>query len=179
MSRVGKKPVVIPDGVTVSIEQGNLVTVKGPKGELRQQLHPDMLLRQEDGCIRVERPSDSRFHRSLHGLTRTLLANMIDGVTRGFEKQLEIHGVGYRAFDRGGKLELQLGFSHPVIYEPPQGVKIVVEGQNRIIVQGIDKQLVGQVAAEIRAIKPPEPYKQKGIRYAGEYVRKKAGKAGA
>ena len=179
MSRVGRKPIGIPAGVTVSIEKGNLVTIKGPKGELRGQFHQGMMLRVEDGRLLVERPTDSRLHRALHGLTRSLLANMVLGVTEGFVKRLEIHGVGYRAFDRGGKLELQVGFSHPVTYEPPEGIKIVVEKQNLISVEGVDKQLVGQVAAEIRAIKPPEPYKQKGIRYAGEYVRKKAGKASA
>ncbi len=176
MSRIGKQPIEIPSGVDVDVQPG-LVTVKGPKGALAQQVSPDMRVLLEDGTVRVERPSDERAHRSLHGLTRTLIANMIQGVTGGYEKRLEIVGVGYRAALSGTALELQLGFSHPVSVAAPEGIEFEVPAPNRIVIRGIDKQLVGQVAADIRKLRKPEPYKGKGIRYEGEYVRKKAGKA--
>ncbi len=180
MSRVGKKPIPIPDGVTVTVEPGNLVRVKGKKGELSFQFHPDMTIKVEDGQVVVERPSDRSFHRALHGTTRAVIANMITGVTEGYEKQLEVHGLGYRAEMRGKALVMQLGLSHEVVYEPPEGIEITTEGSNPtvITVRGIDKQKVGQVAAEIRKLRPVEPYKGKGIRYRGERVRLKPGKAG-
>ena len=177
MSRIGRKPIPIPDGVEVTIEK-NEVVAKGPRGELRQRFHPDMSVSIQDGQIVVSRPSDNKLHRSLHGLTRTLIANTIEGVKNGFQKQLQIEGVGYRAELKGGRLSLYLGFSHPVVFVPPEGIDISVEG-NIITVRGIEKELVGKVAARIRAVRPPEPYKGKGIRYVGEYVRRKAGKAGA
>jgi large subunit ribosomal protein L6 len=176
MSRIGKKAIEIPSGVDVSIDD-SAVTVKGPLGTLHQRFHPDMRLIVEDAELRVERPDDERLHRSLHGLTRTLIANMVEGVTRGYEKRLEIVGVGYRAALRGPDLELALGFSHPVTIAPPSGIEFEVPVPTRITVRGIDKQLVGEVAAGIRKIRKPEPYKGKGVRYEGEYVRKKAGKA--
>ena len=176
MSRIGRQPIAIPSGVEVTVD-GSRVSVKGPRGSLEQTFHADMRVIKEDGSLRVERPSDERLHRSLHGLTRTLLANMVEGVTNGFEKRLEIVGVGYRAALKGSDLELQVGFSHPVAFRPPSGIEFEVPAQNRVTVRGIDKQLVGEVAAEIREIRKPEPYKGKGIRYEGEYVRKKAGKA--
>ena len=176
MSRIGKQPITIPSGVEVNLD-GSRVSVKGPKGILEQTMHAEMRIVMEDGTLRVERPSDERLHRSLHGLTRTLLANMVEGVTSGFEKRLEIVGVGYRAALKGCDLELSVGYSHPVTFRPPAGIEFEVPAQNRITVRGIDKQLVGEVAAEIRKIRKPEPYKGKGIRYEGEYVRKKAGKA--
>ncbi len=176
MSRIGRQPITIPSGVDVGVD-GSRVSVKGPRGTLEQTFHADMRIIMEDGTVRVERPSDERLHRSLHGLTRTLLANMVEGVTNGFEKRLEIVGVGYRAALRGSDLELQVGYSHPVTFRPPEGIEFEVPAQNRVTVRGIDKQLVGEVAAEIRKIRKPEPYKGKGIRYEGEYVRKKAGKA--
>jgi large subunit ribosomal protein L6 len=178
MSRVGKKPVVVPKGVEVKIE-GGIVRVKGPKGSLEREIHPDMKVVMEEGTIRVERPSDLGFHRALHGTTRALIANMITGVTDGFTRDLEIQGIGYKAELQGNKLNLMLSMSHPVVYEAPEGISIEVPAPTRIIVKGIDKETVGQVAAEIRGIDPPEPYKGKGIRYVGEYVRRKAGKAGA
>ena len=176
MSRIGRQPITIPQGVDVALD-GSHVAVKGPRGSLERDLHADMRIVQEDGVIRVERPSDERMHRALHGLTRTLVANMIEGVTNGYEKRLEIVGVGYRAALKGSDLELALGFSHPVDFPPPEGIEFEVPAPNRITVRGIDKQLVGQVAANIRKIRKPEPYKGKGIRYEGEHVRKKAGKA--
>jgi large subunit ribosomal protein L6 len=176
MSRIGRQPVTVPSGVEVSIH-GVHVQVKGPKGALERDVHPEMGLVLEDGSLRVERPSDERMHRSLHGLTRTLIANMVEGVTNGYEKRLEIVGVGYRAVLKGQDLELSLGFSHTVPFAAPPGIEFEVPAPNRITVRGIDKQLVGQVAANIRKIRKPEPYKGKGIRYEGEYVRKKAGKA--
>ncbi|MFO7171990.1 MAG: 50S ribosomal protein L6 [Bacillota bacterium] len=178
MSRVGKQPIPIPAGVTVTVEENNLVRVKGPKGELTRQIHRDMIIKIEDNVVRVERPSDERMHKALHGLTRTLIANMVQGVTQGYEKALEIVGTGYRATKSGNKLTLSLGFSHPVEVQPPPGITFEVPNPTNIIVKGIDKELVGQVAANIRALKPPEPYLGKGIRYAGERVRRKAGKAG-
>jgi large subunit ribosomal protein L6 len=176
MSRIGRQPIEVPGGVDVSID-GTHVSVKGPRGTLERSLHPEMKLVQEDGTIRVERPSDEAMHRSLHGLTRTLVANMVEGVTKGYEKRLEIVGVGYRASLRGQDLEIAAGFSHPVIVQRPEGVDFEVPQPTRITVRGNDKQAVGEIAAKIRKIRPPEPYKGKGIRYEGEHVRKKAGKA--
>jgi large subunit ribosomal protein L6 len=176
MSRIGRQPIELPGGVDVKID-GTHVSVKGPRGTLERSLHPEMKLVQEDGTIRVERPSDEAMHRSLHGLTRTLVANMVEGVTKGYEKRLEIVGVGYRASLRGEDLEIAAGFSHPVIVQRPEGVEFEVPQPTRITVRGNDKQAVGEIAAKIRKIRPPEPYKGKGIRYEGEHVRKKAGKA--
>lgn len=176
MSRIGKQPVTIPDGVEVSIER-NTLQVKGPKGEIEQHMHPSMTLVHEDGELRVERPTDARHHRALHGLTRSLAANMVEGVTDGFRKELEIQGIGYRAQKRGTTLVLHLGFSHPVEYETPGGITVECPEPTEIVVEGVDKQLVGQVAADIRSFRPPEPYKGKGVRYKGEEIRRKAGKA--
>jgi large subunit ribosomal protein L6 len=176
MSRIGRRPIVIPEGVEVQVD-GPRVSVRGPKGSLEQTFHPDMRIVLEDGVVRVERPTDQGFHRALHGLTRSLIANMVEGVTRGFEKRLEVVGVGYRASLRGPDLELMVGYSHPVVYRAPPGIEFEVPAPNRIVVRGIDKQQVGEVAAEIRRIRKPEPYKGKGIRYEGEQVRRKAGKA--
>jgi large subunit ribosomal protein L6 len=178
MSRIGKTPIPIPQGVQVEIE-GNVVTVKGPKGTLTRALHPDMRLERQDAALEVSRPTENRMHRSLHGLTRTLVANMVTGVTDGFSKRLEISGVGYRAQQVGKDVVLQVGFSHPVHVQSPEGIGLVVEGNNRIVVNGIDKELVGETAARIRRVKRPEPYKGKGIRYQGERLRSKAGKSGA
>ena len=175
MSRVGKEPISLPDGVEVQIE-GSTVKAKGPKGELVQTFSSEIIIRKEDKQVIVDRPSDSKLHKSLHGLTRTLIANMMMGVKEGFEKQLEIIGVGYRAIKKGDSIELQLGYSNPVKFSKPKGIEIEVPSPNRIIVKGISKQLVGEVAAEIRSTKKPEPYKGKGVRYVGEYVRRKAGK---
>ena len=177
MSRVGNMPIEIPAGVTVRIEDENLATVSGPGGELRQHLCPEMRIEIEGNTITVSRPSESRQHRSLHGLTRSLLANMVHGVTAGFEKRLEIHGVGYRAETQGRQLVMRLGYSHPVVFDPPPGVELAVEENTRVIVRGADKQAVGQLAAEIRVSRPAEPYKGKGVRYEGEHIRRKAGKA--
>ena len=179
MSRIGKKPIPIPGGVTVDITGENHVTVKGPKGELARQLNPEMVLDRGEGEITVRRPSESRTHRAQHGLTRTLLSNMVVGVSEGFIKELEILGVGYRAELKGKDLHLALAFSHPVVVAPPEGVTFEVPAPTQIRVLGHDKEVVGQVAAEIRAWRPPEPYKGKGIRYKGEYVIRKAGKASA
>ncbi len=175
MSRIGRKPVPVPDAVTVTLAPGNVV-VKGPKGELTQTYSQDMTVSQEDGTILVARPTDRGEHRALHGLTRSLIANMVEGVTDGFEKRLEIQGVGYRAALKGKNLELALGFSHPVSIEAPAGIEFEVPQPTEIIVRGIDKQLVGQVAADIRKRRPPEPYKGKGIRYRDEQVLRKVGK---
>ena len=178
MSRIGKKPIPIPDKVQVTID-GSLVTVKGPKGELSHRFPVDMTIKQQDGQIVVERPTDQKRHRALHGMTRALIANMVSGVSEGFEKVLEIVGVGYRAEMQGQTLVMHLGYSHPIEVQPPQDVEFVVEERGRIVrVRGIDKQVVGQIAANIRKLRPPEPYKGKGVRYQGEYVRRKAGKAG-
>ncbi len=177
MSRVGKKPVVVPKGVTVTVD-GRDVTVKGPKGELRRTLPPEMMVTLEDGQVSVQRPTDTSRHRALHGLTRALLANMVDGVTTGFEKKLEIQGVGYKAESLPKGVRLVVGYSHPVEYTAPAGVTIIVEKPTLRKVEGIDKEKVGQVAAELRRVRPPEPYKGKGIRYVGEHVRRKAGKTG-
>jgi large subunit ribosomal protein L6 len=179
VSRIGRMPIPLPEGVGVDI-QANQVTVTGPRGSFSREFHPDMEIALEDGQLRVNRPTDQRHHRALHGLTRALLNNMVIGVTQGFQKRLEIRGVGYRVDLQGdGGLLLQLGFSHPVHIAPPEGIQFEVEARSKTItVSGIDKELVGRVAAEIRAWRPPEPYKGKGIRYVGEHVRRKAGKAG-
>jgi large subunit ribosomal protein L6 len=175
MSRIGKRPVPIPKGVTAQVDDHRL-TIKGPKGELARTFHSDLTLAVEDGAIVVRRPSDESRHKALHGLTRTLVANMIDGVTKGYIKALEIQGVGYKAETKPFGVQLVVGFSHPVPYHAPKGVKISVENNVLVKVEGIDKELVGQVAAELRNVRPPEPYKGKGIRYVGEQVRRKAGK---
>ncbi len=178
MSRIGVKPIPVPSTVTLEIGEGNLVKARGPKGELQQQLPEDMILERADGQLLVRRPSEERRHRALHGLTRTLLSNMVVGVTEGFRKDLEIAGVGYRAAKDGNVLVLQVGYSHPVRLDPPDGISYTVEANTRVSVQGIDKQVVGEEAARIRRVRKPEPYKGKGIRYAGERIRRKAGKAG-
>ena len=177
MSRIGRLPVPVPASVDVTIE-GREITVTGPKGTLSRQLHPDMRVTRVDGTLVVERPSEAKPHKQLHGLTRTLLANMVTGVTEGYRKQLEITGVGYRAALSGTKLQLSLGYSHPIEIDPPAGISFEVETPTKLAVVGIDKELVGQIAAEVRAKRKPEPYKGKGVRYAGEVVRRKAGKAG-
>jgi len=179
VSRIGRMPVPLSEGVTAEIEK-NHVTIRGPKGELTRTFDPAMQIKLEDDTLRVYRPTDERYHKAIHGLTRALLANMVEGVSRGFEKQLEIHGVGYRAdLQPDGSLVIHVGYSHPVHVEPPEGVTFEVEGRTRMTVRGIDKEVVGQIAAEIRAWRPPEPYRGKGIRYVGEHVRRKAGKTGA
>jgi len=177
MSRIGRLPIPIPAGVTVIID-GRAITVEGPKGTLQRDLHPDMRVVRVDDLIRVERPSEAKPHRELHGLTRTLVRNMVEGVTTGYRKGLEITGVGYRATKVGEKLQLNLGYSHPVEIEPPKGITFELETPTRLSVVGIDKELVGQVAAQVRASRKPEPYKGKGVRYSGEVIRRKAGKAG-
>ena len=178
MSRIGRMPVAIPAGVTVTIAENNNVTVKGPKGTLVRDLPVEMEIKEEDGHIVVTRPNDLKKMKSLHGLTRTLINNMIQGVTEGYEKKLEVNGVGYRAQKQGKKLTLSLGYSHPVEMEDPEGIETVLEGQNIIIVKGISKEKVGQYAAEIREKRRPEPYKGKGIKYADEVIRRKVGKTG-
>ena len=175
MSRIGKKPIEVPDGVTVSIDPGN-VSVKGPKGELSQTVSRDMKIGLDDGTLTVERPTDRGEHRALHGLTRSLIANMVEGVTAGYEKRLQIQGVGYRARLQGKALELSVGFSHTGSIQAPDGIEFEVPQQTEVVVRGIDKQRVGEIAARIRRVRPPEPYKGKGIRYAGEQVRRKVGK---
>ena len=177
MSRIGRSPIPVPEGVDVKVDQGR-ITVKGPRGTLEQALPPDMVVRQDDGIISVERPDDARQHRALHGLTRSLVNNMVIGVTQGYQRDLEIVGVGYRAASQApGRIELALGFSHPVVVEAPEGITFDVPAPTRISVKGIDKQAVGQVAAIIRRIRKPEPYKGKGVRYLGERIQRKAGKA--
>ena len=178
MSRIGKKPVTLPKGVAVEI-QGNTVAVKGPKGELRRTLHTEMQVALADGQVTVSRPSDEKRHKALHGLSRTLVQNMVDGVSKGFSKTLEIQGVGYKAVAKPYGVNLIVGYSHPVKYEAPKGIKISVENNTVVKIEGADKEAVGQVAAELRSVRPPEPYKGKGIRYQGEQVRRKAGKTGA
>ena len=178
MSRIGKKPVTLPKGVNLEL-QGQTVAVKGPRGELRRTLHPEMQLAFENGVLTVSRPSEDKRHKALHGLTRTLVQNMVDGVSKGFAKTLEIQGVGYKAEAKPYGVNLVVGFSHPVKYEAPKGIKISVENNTTVKIEGADKEAVGQVAAELRAVRPPEPYKGKGIRYQGEQVRRKAGKTGA
>jgi large subunit ribosomal protein L6 len=175
MSRIGKQPIAIPDGVNVAVDPGR-VTVNGPLGELTQNVPARMLIEKEDGQLLVKRPTERGDDRALHGLTRSLVANMVEGVTNGFEKRLEIQGVGYRASLRGTALELNVGYSHPVVIDAPAGITFEVPAQNEVIVKGIDKQQVGEIAAEVRDVRPPEPYKGKGIRYQGEYVRRKVGK---
>jgi large subunit ribosomal protein L6 len=175
MSRIGKKPIEIPDGVEVDVKPG-AVHVKGPKGELRQAVHHDMKVSLDGGTVTVERPTDRGEHRALHGLTRSLIANMVGGVTEGYERRLQIQGVGYRAQLKGKALEMSLGFSHPVTVEAPEGIEFEVPQPTEVIVRGIDKQLVGETAARIRKRRPPEPYKGKGVRYAGEQVSRKVGK---
>ncbi|QSX07476.1 50S ribosomal protein L6 [Alkalibacter rhizosphaerae] len=177
MSRIGKMPVAIPAGVTITIDGSN-VTVKGPKGELKRTIHGDMKVEQMDDTLVITRPSDKKEHRALHGLTRSLINNMVVGVSAGYEKRLEINGVGYRAAKQGKKLTLNLGYSHPVEMDDPEGIETEVEGNNKIIVRGIDKEKVGEHAANIRKKRQPEPYKGKGIKYANEYIRRKEGKTG-
>ena len=178
MSRVGKQPIPLPDGVTATVD-GPRVTVKGPKGEMSGSFDPELKIELEDGELRVSRPTDQARHRSRHGLTRSLIANMVQGVTEGFERSLEIHGVGYRVQQKGKNIELSVGFSGSVLFEAPEGIDLVVETPTLLHVRGVDKQLVGEVAARIRKVRPPEPYKGKGIRYRDEHVRRKAGKAAA
>jgi large subunit ribosomal protein L6 len=178
MSRIGRKPVVLPKGVTLQV-QGNTVAVKGPRGELHRTLHPEMQVSLTDNQFTVARPSEEKRHKALHGLTRTLVQNMVDGVSKGFSKTLEIQGVGYKAEAKPYGVNLIVGYSHPVKYEAPKGIKISVDNNIMLKVEGADKELVGQVAAELRSVRPPEPYKGKGIRYVGEQVRRKAGKTGA
>ena len=178
MSRIGKLPITVPAGVEVTVDAENVITVKGPKGTLTRKLAEDMNIAVEAGVVTVTRPSDLKRHRALHGLTRTLIFNMVEGVTKGYEKVLEINGVGYRAAKSGNKLTLTLGYSHPVEMIDPEGIETVLEGQNKITVRGIDKEKVGQFAAEIRTKRPPEPYKGKGIKYSDEHIRRKVGKTG-
>ena len=179
MSRIGRAPIAVPAGVEVSIADNNVVTVKGPKGTLVEQFHPNMTITLADGVVTVTRPNDLKENRSLHGLTRTLVSNMIVGVTEGYKKSLDVNGVGYRVALEGGKLVMNLGFSHQVVMEAPEGVTIEVPNQNQIVISGYDKQLVGQFAAEVREKRPPEPYKGKGIKYSDEVIRRKVGKTGA
>jgi large subunit ribosomal protein L6 len=178
MSRIGKAPVAVPNGVTVTLKDGNVISVKGPKGELTRSLPSAMAVKQENGTVTVTRPSDEDQHKSLHGLTRTLIANMVEGVTKGFSKNLELVGVGYKAEKRPYGLQLSLGYSHPIEYRAPQGITLNAPVPTQIVVEGANKEVVGQVAAEIRSLRPPEPYKGKGVKYAGEQIRRKAGKAG-
>jgi large subunit ribosomal protein L6 len=177
MSRIGRLPIAVPSGVDVTID-GRTLTVKGPKGSLTRELHPDIAVSREDDRLVVTRPTEQKTHKQLHGLTRTLVNNMVVGVTDGYRKSLEITGVGYRAAKVGEKLQLNLGYSHPIEIAPPQGISFEVENPTRLSVVGIDKELVGQVAAQVRSTRKPEPYKGKGVRYQGEYIRRKAGKAG-
>ena len=177
MSSIGKKPVVIPANVTVTVAEGNVVTVKGPKGTLTNTFHPDMILKMDGNVLTVERPDEEHLHKSLHGLTRTLINNMVEGVDKGYSTELEVNGVGYRAEKKGNQLVMRLGFSHEVIMDEIPGISIAVNG-NKITIAGIDKQVVGQFAAEVRGKRPPEPYKGKGIKYTTEVIRRKVGKTG-
>ncbi len=179
MSRIGRMPITVPAGVEVTIAEGNVVTVKGPKGTLTKNLHPDMIIEKEGAEITVKRPSDDKAHRSLHGLTRTLLHNMVVGVTDGFKKTLDVNGVGFRVAMEGGKLVMNLGYSHPVTVSEVDGITIEAPGPNKVVIVGCDKQQVGQFAAEVREKRPPEPYKGKGIKYVDEVIRRKVGKTGA
>ena len=178
MSRIGKKPVAIPAGVTVEVAEGNVITVKGSLGTLTKNMHPDMIINVEGNVLTVSRPTDEANHRALHGLTRTLIANMVEGVEKGYSKELEVNGVGYRAEKKGNQLVMRLGFSHEVIMEEIPGITVEVPSPNKIIIHGIDKQVVGQFAAEVRGKRPPEPYKGKGIKYSTEVIRRKVGKTG-
>ena len=178
MSRIGKKPVIIPANVTVDVATGNVVTVKGPKGTLIHTLHPDMLIKVEGNTVIVDRPDEEHLHKSLHGLTRTLISNMVEGVEKGYSKELDVNGVGYRVEKKGTQLVMRLGFSHEVIMDEIPGITVEVPNPNKIIVHGIDKQVVGQYAAEVRGKRPPEPYKGKGIKYTTEVIRRKVGKTG-
>ena len=178
MSRIGKKPVVIPAGVTVTVAEGNVVTVKGPKGELTNTFNAEMNIKVEGNVLTVSRPTDEAHHRALHGLTRTLINNMVEGVDKGFSKVLEVNGVGYRAEKKGNQLVMRLGYSHEVIMDEIPGITVEVPSPNKIIIRGIDKQVVGQFAAEVRGKRPPEPYKGKGIKYVDEVIRRKVGKTG-
>jgi len=176
MSRIGKLPIPVPAGVEITVDNGNVVTVKGPKGSLTQQINADLTVAMEDGTAVVGRPTNRPIHRALHGLSRSLIANMVEGVTNGYEKRLEIVGVGYRFVAKGADIDLSAGFSHPVILTPPSGIEFKVIAPNQMAIIGIDKQLVGQEAAKIRKLRPPEPYKGKGIKYQGEHIRRKIGK---
>ena len=178
MSRIGKKPVIVPAGVSVEIAAGNNVTVKGPKGTLTYAFHPDMILKQEGNVLTVSRPTDEAQHRALHGLTRTLINNMVEGVSKGYSKTLDVNGVGFRCEKKGTQLVMRLGFSHEVFVNEIPGITIEVPGPNQIIIKGVDKQVVGQFAAEVRGKRPPEPYKGKGIKYSTEVIRRKVGKTG-
>ena len=178
MSRIGKKPVIIPANVTVTVADENVVTVKGPKGTLTRAFHPDMILKLDGNVLTVDRPDEEHLHKSLHGLTRTLLNNMVEGVEKGYSKELEVNGVGFRCEKKGTQLVMRLGYSHEVIMDEIPGITVEVPTPNKIIVNGIDKQVVGQFAAEVRSKRPPEPYKGKGIKYSTEVIRRKAGKTG-
>ena len=178
MSRIGRMPITVPAGVTVNVAEGNVVTVKGPKGELTRALSAEMIIKQEGNTVIVDRPDEEHLHKSLHGLTRTLISNMVEGVEKGYAKELEVNGVGYRAEKKGTQLVMRLGFSHEVIVDEIPGITIEVPGPNKIIIRGIDKQVVGQFAAEVRGKRPPEPYKGKGIKYSTEVIRRKVGKTG-
>ncbi len=179
MSRIGRMPITVPAGVTVEIAEGNVVTVKGPKGTLTQSLRPEMIIKQDGNVLTVSRPSEDKLHRSLHGLTRTLLNNMVVGVSEGYKKELEVNGVGYRVAKEGKNLVMNLGYSHQVTVPEIEGITIDVPAPNKIIINGCDKQMVGQFAAEVREKRPPEPYKGKGIKYVDEVIRRKVGKTGA
>ena len=178
MSRIGKKPVIVPANVTVDVAEGNVVTVKGPKGTLTYTFHPDMIIKKDGNNVIVDRPDEEHLHKSLHGLSRTLLNNMVEGVEKGYSKELEINGVGYRAEKKGTQLVMRLGYSHEVIMDEIPGITIEVPGPNKVIIHGTDKQVVGQFAAEVRGKRPPEPYKGKGIKYSTEVIRRKVGKTG-
>lgn len=178
MSRIGRAPITVPAGVTVTIADGNVVTVKGPKGTLTQTMHPDMIIKLEENVITVARPSEEKAHKSLHGLTRSLINNMVVGVTEGYSKELEVNGVGYRAAKQGKQLVMNLGYSHQVIMDEIEGITIDVPSPNKIVISGPNKQVVGQFAAEVREKRPPEPYKGKGVKYVTEHIRRKEGKAG-
>ena len=178
MSRIGKMPITVPAGVEVNVAEGNVVTVKGPKGTLTNTFHPDMILKVDGNVLTVERPDEEHLHKSLHGLTRTLINNMVEGVDKGYSKELEVNGVGYRAEKKGNQLVMRLGYSHEVFMDEIPGITVEVPAPNKIIVRGIDKQVVGQFAAEVRSKRPPEPYKGKGIKYTTEVIRRKVGKTG-